>query len=838
MAKQMNTDAKSKDTTQILTLGVAGMTCANCSARVGKVLENIPGVLGANVNLATERASVQIDAEQVQLDTLIDEIQNAGYNVPAASFKLSIQGMTCANCVQRVEKAICALPGVVSAHVNLATETATGEIIPTVTDEHDLKQTINKLGYEARSDEETTEDAEQKAREEEMQRMWRRFILSAVLSFPLLLTMFTHFFGWESGVWTILNNGYVQWVLATPVQFYIGGMFYKDAWNNLKTGTGNMSTLVALGTSAAYFYSVVVVLWGEQLGVVERGLYFESAAVIITLIMLGKYLEARAKGHTSEAIKKLMNLRPKEATVIRDGAEQTVPVDEVVVGDIVIIRPGERIPVDGIVKEGHSAIDESMLTGESLPVEKGPDDEVTGATINTHGSFQFEATRVGKETALAQIIRIVQDAQGSKAPIQRLADTISAYFVPSVLVVAAITLVVWWVLGDFTQGLLNMIAVLVLACPCALGLATPTAIMVGTGLGAENGILIKSGEHLEKAHRLTAVVLDKTGTITEGNPKVTDVYVVDTASANSTQNETVHNVSEDELFSLVGAAERQSEHPLARAIVEEATERNVTFPAVENFSALPGRGLQATIHDKTLLVGNERLMHENEISLDVVQQQVEAYEQEGKTAMIAAYGGQAIGVIAVADVVKQHSAEAIAALQRKNIDVFMLTGDNQRTANAIARTVGIKEENVLAQVLPEEKAERVEELQKQGYAVGMVGDGINDAPALAVADVGIAIGTGTDVAIEAADVTLMRGDLRGLVSSVELSQATMRKIRQNLFWAFIYNVVGLTLAAFGIVSPVIAGAAMAFSSVSVVTNATLLKRFRPSMYSGETLPAS
>lgn len=810
---------------QRVTLGITGMTCANCSARIGRILQKIDGVSEANVNLASEQASLTINSQQASVPAVIEAIEKAGYGVTQATAQLSIEGMTCANCVARIERGLAKAPGVLTASVNLATESASVDYLPAMVREPELKQVIRKLGYNAWLKEERSSDAEREAREAEMRYMWRRFLISATLSLPLLLTMFSHFFGWNTGIWAILNNGYLQWALATPVQFYIGGYFYRDAWNNLKTGTGNMSTLVSLGTSTAYFYSIVVVLWGNRLGV--HDLYFEAAAVIVTLIMLGKYLEARAKGRTSEAIKKLMGLQPKTANILRDGVERSIPVDEVEQGDIVVVRPGERLPVDGIVTEGYSAVDESMLTGESLPVEKGPGDPVTGATINTHGSLRFEATRVGRETALAQIIQIVQDAQGSKAPIQRLADRISAYFVPAVLFVAALTLVGWYMAtGDVTQGLLNMIAVLVLACPCALGLATPTAIMVGTGLGAENGILIKGGEHLEKAHKLTAVVLDKTGTITRGEPAITDVFVIPEALP-PTQAETAEYTPEDQFLRLVAIAEKNSEHPLARAIVSEAEQRSIRLGDSQRFEAIPGRGLRADVEGLQLLVGNVRLMEENSVALDSVMVQIDTYEGAGKTAMVAAVNGQVAGVIAVADVVREHSQLAVSALKRLGLRVFMLTGDNRRTATAIARSVGIAEGDVLAQVLPEEKAERVRELKEQGFIVGMVGDGINDAPALVVADLGVAIGTGTDVAIEAADITLMRGDLRTLVGAIELSRMTMRKIKQNLFWAFFYNVIGLSLAAFGIVSPVIAGAAMAFSSVSVVTNATLLKRFRP-----------
>lgn len=636
--------------------------------------------------------------------------------------------------------------------------------------------------------------------------------MSAVLSLPLFLSMIGHITDVNHVIVDWLLNGWVQFALATPVQFYAGWQFYVDSYYNLRSGSANMSVLVALGTSAAYFYSLAGLLFPD-LGV--TGLYFETSAVLITLILLGKLLEARAKGRTSEAIKKLMGLQPKTARVVRDGAEIDIPIEQVKVGDIIVVRPGEKIPVDGIVREGRSAVDESMITGESMPVEKGPGDEVVGATINKHGTFKVEATKVGKDTALAQIIRVVEEAQASKAPIQRLADVVSAYFVPAVVGVAVIAFIGWYIAtGDFTRALLNMTAVLVIACPCALGLATPTAIMVGTGKGAENGILFKGGEHLEKAHELNAVVLDKTGTITKGEPEVTDVIAFG-------------EFDETALLEWVARAEKASEHPLAQAIVASAQAKDIALEDAAAFEAIPGHGIRAEIDGRAVLVGNRKLMHDHGIDIGPVQGDMESLEGEGKTAMLAAVDGQLAGLIAVADTVKESAAEAIAVLQGMGLRVMMLTGDNRRTAHAIARQVGIRTEDVIAEVLPEDKAGVVEKLQAQGLKVAMVGDGINDAPALAKADVGIAIGTGTDVAIEAADITLMSGDLRGIVAAIRMSRATMTKIKQNLFWALIYNTIGIPFAAFGILSPIIAGAAMAFSSVSVVTNSSLLKRFDP-----------
>ncbi|HHW98077.1 MAG TPA: copper-translocating P-type ATPase, partial [Firmicutes bacterium] len=608
----------------------------------------------------------------------------------------------------------------------------------------------------------------------------------------------------------------VQFIFATPVQFLVGWSFYKGAYRSLKSGSANMDVLVALGTSAAYFLSVyntffVPVAPGEM-----PHLYFESSAVIITLILLGKYLEARAKGKTSEAIRKLMGLQAKTARVVRDEQEIDVPIADVVVGDIVVVRPGEKIPVDGEVVSGTSSVDESMLTGESIPVDKGPGDLVVGATINKHGAFRFRATKVGADTALAQIIKVVEDAQGSKAPIQRMADTISGIFVPVVVGIAALTFIVWYlVTGNAEQAIINMTAVLVIACPCALGLATPTSIMVGTGKGAENGILFKGGEHLENAHRVQDVILDKTGTITKGEPAVTDVIVFPDWRG-----------AEEELLTLAASVEQASEHPLGQAIVNHAKETGLELAVAADFQAIPGHGIVARAADKQVLVGNRKLLKEQGIDFEVHLETLEQLEEQGKTAMLVATDGQAAGIIAVADTVKPESAAAIAALQEMGLGVYMITGDNWRTARAIAEQVGIKQDHVFAEVLPEHKAEAVQKLRDSGRVVAMVGDGINDAPALATADVGLAIGTGTDVAMEAADITLMRGNLQSIVSAIRLSRLTLRNIKQNLFWAFFYNSLGIPVAALGLLNPIVAGAAMAFSSVSVVTNALRLRTVR------------
>ncbi|MFS8665998.1 MAG: cadmium-translocating P-type ATPase [Limnochordales bacterium] len=788
------------------------MTCAACAARIEKGLSRLSGVQEANVNLAMERASVTFAPGQASPEAVVAKIRDLGYDVALERLQLSLVGMTCAACAARIEKGLNQLPGV-EATVNFGAEAAHVTYVPGLVSPEDLVRRVKELGYEAFLPTEGGQDAEKAAREAEIRRQRYLFGLSAVLSFPLLLSMIGHVFPSAGhGLLRALGNGWVQLALATPVQFYAGWQFYVDSYYNLKNRTANMSVLVALGTSAAYFYSLAAVLF-PHLGI--DGLYFETSAILITLILLGKLLEASAKGRTSEAIKKLMGLAPKTARVLRDGVEVDVPIAQVQVGDRIVVRPGERIPVDGIVLEGRSTVDESMITGESMPVEKGPGDQVVGATINRHGTFTFEATRVGKDTALAQIIRVVEEAQGSKAPIQRMADVVSSYFVPAVVAVALLTFAAWYAAtGDLTRALLNMTAVLVIACPCALGLATPTAIMVGTGRGAENGILFRGGEHLERTHQLDAVVLDKTGTITRGEPALTDVLPAP-------------GFDETQLLAWVAAAEGGSEHPLAQAVVAAARQRQLPLPAVQDFQAVPGHGIRAVVDGKPVLVGNRKLMRDHGLDPAPLEDELARLEEDGKTAMIAAVDGRLAGIVAVADTVKETSAEAIGLLQKLGLRVLMITGDNRRTARAIARAVGIPEEDVIAEVLPEEKAAWVRRLQEQGLRVGMVGDGINDAPALATADVGIAIGTGTDVAIEAADVTLMRGDLRGIVAAIRLSRATMGKIRQNLFWALVYNALGIPFAALGLLNPIIAGAAMAMSSVSVVTNSTLLRRFDP-----------
>jgi Cu+-exporting ATPase len=925
---------------QQIQLPITGMTCASCANRVSKALRKVPGVSAAEVNLATEQAAVTFDPAQVQPTQFQQAVEKAGYGIITDQIDFPVTGMTCASCVNRVQKALRKVPGVLDADVNLASEHAAVTYLPGATGWNEIKAAVEQAGYGVIEAAETepgmVEDAEATARQQELADKRRRLIVAVALGLPLFVLSMARDFGliapWLTPFWAanealmhhegggmnmmhypayadILN--WLFLVLATPVQFYSGRDFYVHAWKALKARTANMDTLIALGSSAAYFYSVFVLLLG-----MAGHVYFETAALIIALILVGKYLEARAKSQTSTAIRALMGLQARTARVLRlrsetrrQGDKETrseaispspplpfssspeydevdVPIEQVRPGDIVIVRPGEKIPVDGVITSGRSVVDESMITGESMPVEKGPDDTVIGATVNKTGSFQFRATRVGKETALAQIIRLVQQAQGSRAPVQRLVDQVAAVFVPIVIGVALLTFLAWYFLGGvgFTQALIFAVAVLVIACPCALGLATPTAIMVGTGTGAEHGILIKNAESLERAGAVQTVVLDKTGTITEGKPKVTDIVMKEEVKRQKAEVVAAGGVSADSednfflstsdfLLHLAASAERGSEHPLGEAIVRAAQERGLTLSQPQQFEAIAGQGITAQVDDHVVLLGNLRLMREWSIDTSGVMADVERLQGEGKTAMIvaiysagaqqssissdldsfdAATAAPLLGVIAVADTVKPTSRAAVQALREQGIDVVMLTGDNQRTADAIAREVGI--EHVIAEVLPDGKVDAVRSLQAgvqqspgngepvepmRAHAspaqriVAMVGDGINDAPALAQADVGIAIGTGTDVAMEAADVTLMRGDLTSVPQAIMLSQRTLRTIKWNLFWAFIYNIIGIPVAAgvlypfFGIqLSPIIAAAAMAFSSVFVVTNSLRLRKMR------------
>ncbi len=781
-------------------LDVQGMTCAACSARIEKVLDKKDGIISGTVNLLANKANVEYDDEKLGVKDIIASVEKAGFQVPEETKTLRIGGMTCAACSSRVDKVLNKIDGV-KASVNLSNNKAVVRFQSGLVSEEELVKAVNKAGFTAEVEYETDIDKDKELRDKEIKSLKRDLFISAIFSIPLFSAMFVDMAGYH----TILSNGYFQWLLATPVQFYIGRRFYKGAYNSLRGGGANMDVLVSMGTLSAYFYSVYNVFIGSN------HFYFESAAVIITLILLGKTFEAVAKGQTSEAIKTLMNLQPKTAVVIKDGKEETIDIKDLEIGDVILVKPGESIPVDGIIVEGHSSIDESMITGESLPVDKQVGDNVVGATINKLGAFKFSATKIGKDTVLSQIIRMVEDAQGSKAPVQRLADQISGIFVPIVVGIALLTLFYFGLFkGDFNTGIINAVSVLVIACPCALGLATPTAIMVGTGKGAENGILIKSGEHLEKAHGLNAIVLDKTGTITKGEPEVTDIITF--------------GMDENEVLRFAGSVERSSEHPLGQAIVEEAKNRKLDLEEPKNFKAIPGMGLSASMEDSIILIGNRKLMSENNIDSSFAEESLARLENEGKTAMIFAKDNKLSGIIAVADQIKEGSKVAIDKLIDMGIEVYMLTGDNQRTANAIAKQIDIT--NVFAEVLPDQKAEVIEGLKNKGKIVGMVGDGINDAPALATADVGFAIGTGTDVAMEAADITLISGDLKGVVTAVRLSKKTMRTIKQNLFWAFFYNTIGIPVAAMGLLNPMVAGGAMAFSSVSVVTNSLRLKKFK------------
>lgn len=805
-----------------LTLPVVGMDCVNCAANVERNVRKLEGVQEANINFASEKLVLTYDSSLLKPGAVVERIQKTGYDVARQTVDLAITGMDCVNCAANVERALNKVDGVLEANVNFASEHA---IITTAagTPREDLVAAVEKAGYGVVQVEGETEleDAEQAARQAEIQHNIRRVLVGALFTIPLFVLSMARDFGilgaWSHNAWV----NYLFWLLATPVQFWVGRDFYVSGYKSVRGGAANMDVLIAMGSSAAYFYSIPVTL-----GILSGHVYFETSATIITLIATGGLLETLAKGRTSAAIRALMGLRAKTARVIRDGQEMDIPVEQVRVGDTVIVRPGEKIPVDGVVLDGHSAVDESMITGESLPVDKVPGDEAIGATINKQGLLKIKADKVGRETALAQIIRLVEQAQGSKAPIQRLADQVSAVFVPAVITVALLTFAVWIVgTGEFTPALVRMIAVLVIACPCAMGLATPTAIMVGMGKGAETGILFKSSESLERAQKISAVVLDKTGTLTRGEPSVTDVIVARNTPLDDTA-----------LLTLAASVERGSEHPLGEAIVRAAQQQSLPLYDPQQFEAITGQGVRAEVNGQTVLLGNLALMRAQDVQLNGLEAEAQQLQAEAKTVMWCACDGQASGVIAVADTIKEGSVEAVTRLHRQGITVVMMTGDNQTTADAIADEVGI--DRVFAEVKPSDKAAFVRQLQDEGFVVGMVGDGINDAPALAQADVGIAIGTGTDVAMETADVTLISGDLRGVARAIALSNRTVRGIKENLFWAFAYNVLLIPIAA-GILAPfawapamlrhlhpILAALAMALSDVFVIGNSLRLRNVK------------
>ena len=835
---------KDKDIIKI-SLPVEGMTCAACVGHVENALKGVPGVVEASVNLGTEKASVEFDPAEVRFQVLGDAVSGAGYKLGTKSASLIIGGMTCSACVSHIENALRDVPGVAEANVNLGVERASVEFVPGMVELSDLQAAVEGAGYRVEGFNDSGDqerELERLSKVKEIRDLRNRLLFAGTGAILLLLGTFD-VFPWVSNLMGRSYYPFLLWALATPVQFWAGSTFYTSGLGALRHRTSNMHTLIALGTTVAYGYSAAVVLLHafspEVLADngIEAKVYFDTAAIIVALILLGRFLEAGARGRTSEAIRRLIGLRPTSARVVRDGNEIDIPVDQVVIGDTVLVRPGEKIPVDGLVTDGYSAVDESMLTGESMPVEKVPGEKVFGATINSNGALYFEATQVGGETVLAQIISLVEEAQGSKAPIQRVADQVASYFVPAVIIASLAAFAFWMLLGPspvLTFSTLVLVSVLIIACPCALGLATPTAIIVGTGRGAEQGVLIKQAEALEIAHKVDTVVLDKTGTLTAGKPVVTDLIASDGSRS-----------SEQDLLFLAASAERGSEHPLGEAIVMEAQARGLRLESVTAFEAIPGRGISAQVNGRAVRFGNLALMEDSGVPVNGLAEQASALAAQGKTPMFLATDGQAVGLIAVADTVKPEAFEGLAQLRRMGLEVVMLTGDNVWTAHAIAGQLGV--ELVEAEVLPQDKAAVIKRLQAEGRVVAMVGDGINDAPALVQADVGLAMGSGTDVAMESADITLVRSDVNGVATALDLSRQTIRTIKQNLFWAFFYNVMLIPVAAGvlypvfqgvggvpgglefffgeqGFLNPALAALAMAFSSVAVVTNSLRLRR--------------
>ena len=805
---------------------ITGMSCVNCAANLERAVKKIPGVEDVNVNFASEQASVTLDPEQVPVPLLVKGIQDAGFGVAKANVTIPVTGMTCANCAMNIERALKKkVPGVLDVGVNFAAEQANVSYVPSLTGVDEMIAAIEGAGYGAvRPDEDSGEDAELLARQAEIKDQTRKFLTGVLFAAPLFFLSMGRDFG-LLGPWS--HEAWVNWLflaLATPVQFYTGWDYYVGGYKSLKNGSANMDVLVAMGSSVAYFYSLALLLYP----ILGKHVYFETAAVIITLIKLGKMLESRTKGRTGGAIRKLMGLRPKTAAVLVDGEERTIPLAAVKVGDVVLVRPGERIPVDGLVVEGESSVDESMLTGEPIAVDKGPGDRVIGGAVNGEGLLKFKASKVGKDTALAQIIRLVQEAQGSKAPIQATADRVASFFVPGVIAIAVLTFIFWWsITGQFVPAMIRMVAVMVIACPCALGLATPTAIMAGTGKGAEKGVLFKNSEALETVARLDTMVLDKTGTVTVGKPSVVDVIPIGSFAGN-----------EKELLTMAASVEKGSEHPLGRAMVKEAVTRNLELLEPTGFKALRGHGVIGELEGRgTVRVGKPAWLRESGVVISHgAEVRIQSLEEEGKTLMVVAADERLAGIIGLADTLKPESVQAVKELHQQGLKVVMLTGDNALAAQSIARKVGI--DDVAADVLPDEKEGKIREFQARGALVGMVGDGINDAPALARAHVGLAIGTGTDVAIETGDVILQSGNLKGVPRAIRISRATMGTIRQNLFWAFIYNVVLIPVAAGALypfhalpgflreLHPILAALAMAMSSITVVSNSLRLYRKR------------